>query len=172
MAAPHDREKAAVAPPYMLRPPRPGDMGWIVSRHGAVYAREFGWDERLEALTAEIVATFLRNPDRMRECCWIAERDGENVGSVLLVKETEEVARLRLLLVEPQARGLGIGGRLVDECIRFARKAGYRKITLWTHRVLVAARHIYECAGFILVGSKKHNEFGKEVIGETWELML
>jgi DNA-binding MarR family transcriptional regulator/GNAT superfamily N-acetyltransferase len=165
-------EKPAAAVPYILRPPHAGDMGWIVSRHGALYAREYGWDERLEALTAEIVAAFLRNNDRRRECCWIAERDGENVGSVLLVKETDEVARLRLLLVEPQARGLGIGARLVEECIRFARTARYRKITLWTHSVLIAARHIYEHAGFTLVGTKRHNEFGKELVGETWELKL
>jgi DNA-binding MarR family transcriptional regulator/N-acetylglutamate synthase-like GNAT family acetyltransferase len=158
--------------PYILRPPRPGDMGWIVNRHGLVYGREYGWDERLEALTAEIVAAFLRSAERTRECCWIAERDGENVGSVLLVKETDDVARLRLLLVEPQARGLGIGARLVDECIRFARDARYRKITLWTHSVLTAARRIYEQAGFTLVGTKEHNEFGKRLVGETWDLSL
>jgi GNAT superfamily N-acetyltransferase len=167
-----DIPKPAAAVPFILRPPRAGDMGWIVSRHGALYAREYGWDERLEAFTAEIVAAFVRNNDRRRECCWIAERDGENVGSVLLVKETDEVARLRLLLVEPQARGLGIGARLVEECIRFARSARYRKITLWTHSVLIAARRIYERAGFTLVGTKRHNEFGKELVGETWELKL
>jgi DNA-binding MarR family transcriptional regulator/GNAT superfamily N-acetyltransferase len=164
--------KPPAAVPYILRPPRPGDMGWIVSRHGALYGREYGWDERLEALTAEIVATFLRNNDRAREACWIAERDGENVGSVLLVKETNEVARLRLLLVDPQARGLGIGARLVEECIRFARTARYCKITLWTHSVLTAARRIYERAGFTLGGTEKHNEFGKELVGETWDLTL
>jgi GNAT superfamily N-acetyltransferase len=147
-------------------------MGWIVSRHGAVYSQEYGCDERLEALTAEIVATFVRNFDAKRERCWIAERDGENVGSVLLVKETNEVARLRLLLVESRARGLGIGARLVEECVRFAREVGYRKVTLWTHSVLTAARHIYEQAGFVLVDSKKHDEFGKMLVGETWDLDL
>ncbi len=158
--------------PYILRPPRPGDLGWIVSRHGSIYGEEYGFDERIEALTAEIVAGFIRNCDPKRERCWIAERDGENVGSVLLVKETGEVARLRLLLVEPKARGLGLGARLVQECVRFARTARYEKITLWTHSVLTAARHIYEEAGFALVDTKTHDEFGKELVGETWELKL
>lgn len=157
---------------YILRPPRPGDMGWIVSRHGALYGEEYGWDERLEALTAEIVAAFVRNQDHKRERCWIAERDGENVGSVLLVRETDEVARLRLLLVEPSARGLGIGARLVEEALRFAREARYRMITLWTHSVLSAARHIYERAGFRLIETNEHNEFGTTLVGEVWELEL
>jgi GNAT superfamily N-acetyltransferase len=147
-------------------------MGWIVSRHGALSGAEYGWDERLEALTAEIVAAFVRNQDHRRERCWIAERDGENVGSVLLVRETDEVARLRLLLVEPNARGLGIGARLVEETLRFAREARYRRITLWTHSVLTAARHVYERAGFRLTESKEHNEFGKTLVGETWQLEL
>jgi DNA-binding MarR family transcriptional regulator/GNAT superfamily N-acetyltransferase len=158
--------------PYILRPPRPGDMGWVVSRHGALYGQEHGWDERLEALTAEIVAAFVRKQDPRRERCWIAERRGANVGSVFLVKDTDEVARLRLLLVEPDARGLGIGARLVEECIRFANEVGYRKMTLWTHSVLTAARHIYKQAGFVLVATSKHNEFGKTLVGETWDLAL
>ena len=158
--------------PYILRPPRPGDMGWIVSRHGALYSGDYGWDERLEALTAEIVAAFVRNYDAKRERCWIAERDGENAGCVLLVKETDEVARLRLLLVEPKARGLGIGARLVEECVRFARETRYREITLWTHSVLTAARHIYEGAGFKLIATQEHDEFGKTLVGETWNLTL
>ena len=137
--------------PYILRPPRPGDMGWVVSRHGVRYGEDYGWDDKIEALTAEIVATFVRNYDAKRERCWIAERDGENVGSVFMVKENEQVARLRLLLVEPRARGLGIGARLVDESVRFARAAGYEKVTLWTHSILTGARHIYQQAGFKLV---------------------
>jgi DNA-binding MarR family transcriptional regulator/N-acetylglutamate synthase-like GNAT family acetyltransferase len=158
--------------PYLLRTPQPGDMGWIVSRHGALYAREYGWDQRLEALCAEIVASFIRNFDAARERCWIAEREGENVGTVMLVKNSARVARLRLLLVEPKARGLGIGARLVEECIRFARQAGYRKMTLWTHSVLTAARHIYQEAGFALVATDMHEEFGKRLTGETWDLKL
>ncbi len=165
-------ETPASEPPYLLRPPRPGDMGWIVSRHGALYSDDYGWDERLEALTAEIIAAFVRNYDSKRERCWIAERAGENVGSVLLVKETDEVARLRLLLVEPKARGLGIGARLVEEALRFAREARYREVTLWTHSVLTAARRIYERAGFRLVDTKEHDEFGKTLVGETWDLEL
>ena len=164
--------EAEPLPPYVVRPHRPGDMGWIVSRHGALYAEEYGWDARLEALIAEIVAAFLRDHDPARERCWIAERAGENVGSVMLVKEAQHVARLRLLLVEPHARGLGIGARLVDECRRFAGAAGYRKVTLWTHSVLTAARKVYRAAGFTLVAKKRHNEFGKMLVGETWELTL
>ena len=155
-----------------LRLHRAGDMGWIVSRHGALYAEEYGWDERLEALCAEIVAGFLRNFDPARERCWIAELDGERVGTVMLVKDSAEVARLRLLQVEPAARGRGIGERLVAECVAFARTAGYRKITLWTHSVLTAARLLYQRAGFELVASESHTEFGKELVGETWDLML
>jgi DNA-binding MarR family transcriptional regulator/GNAT superfamily N-acetyltransferase len=158
--------------PYILRAPRPGDLGWVVSRHGAIYAEEYGWDVRLEALVAEIVATFVRTDDRQRERCWIAERDGENVGSVFLVKDSEEVARLRLLLVDRRARGLAIGTRLVEECVRFARAARYRKITLWTHSVLTAARRIYEQAGFRQVGTWTHSDFGQELVAETWDLDL
>jgi DNA-binding MarR family transcriptional regulator/GNAT superfamily N-acetyltransferase len=158
--------------PFILRGPRPGDMGWIVTSHAIAYSREYGWNDQLEAMTAEIVGAFLSKHEPRREYCWIAERAGRNVGCVLLVKDSDTIARLRLLLVEPEARGLGIGARLVDECIRFARQAGYRKITLWTHSILTAARGIYERAGFKLVETKTHDLFGPELVGETWDLEL
>ncbi len=157
---------------YALRAPRPGDFGWIVRRHAELYAQDYGWIEPFEGLCAQIVADFANNHDPGRERCWIAEVDGENVGSIFLVKDSANVARIRLLLVDPKARGLGLGARLVDECIRFARSADYKKITLWTHSVLTAARHIYQKAGFRLMRAERHESWGRPVVSEHWDLEL
>jgi DNA-binding MarR family transcriptional regulator/GNAT superfamily N-acetyltransferase len=156
----------------VLRRPRPGDLGWVVTRHAELYLREYGWAEDFEGVCAQIVADFAGKYNGERERGWIAEMDGQNVASVFLVKETDEVARLRLLLVEPVARGRGLGTRLTQECVRFARRCGYRRITLWTHSVLTTARHIYEQAGFRLTSSEPRHSFGQDVVAEYWDLML
>lgn len=158
--------------PFFLRSHEPGDMGWVAHRHGVLYAQEYGWDEHFEALVAQIVADFINNYNPARERCWIAEMNGEIIGSVFVVQSSETVAKLRLLLVEPKARGLGLGTRLVEECIRFARRKGYQKLMLWTNSVLVEARHIYQKVGFTLVAQEAHHSFGHDLIGETWELVL
>jgi len=158
--------------PVSLREHRPGDIGWVVHAHGRFYAEEYGWDERFEALVAEIAAAFVQNFDRRRERCWIAEMDGEPVGSVFVVKDTKTTAKLRLLIVDPKARGRGLGKRLVEECIRFAREKGYRRLALWTQSNLAAARGIYRAAGFRKVKEEKHASFGVKLTGEYWELEL
>jgi DNA-binding MarR family transcriptional regulator/N-acetylglutamate synthase-like GNAT family acetyltransferase len=164
--------QAAEKPIPTLRQPRPGDFGWMVARHAELYAQEYGWTAPFEGLCAQIVAEFANKNDPARERCWIAELNGENVGSVMLVKDSDDVARIRLLLVDPKARGLGLGAKLIDECISFARECGYKHMTLWTHSILTAARHIYKKAGFTLTGTEEHTSWGKPVVSEYWDMTL
>ena len=165
-------DRGEVAESFTLRRHRPGDIGWIVHRHGALYAEEYGYDERFEALVAEIVARFVQKLDPKRERCWIAERDGQIIGTIFVVAKSKTTAQLRLLLVEPSARGLGLGSRLVNEVVKFSRHAGYKRIDLWTQSELAAARHLYEAAGFKRVSTEKHRMFGKPTIAEFWRLEL
>jgi DNA-binding MarR family transcriptional regulator/N-acetylglutamate synthase-like GNAT family acetyltransferase len=165
-------DQPEATPSYLLREHQPGDLGWIVQRQAMLYAEEYGWDGVYEGLAAEIVANFVKNFDPKRERCWIAEKDGNRVGAVLVAKASDELAKLRLLHVESAARGLGIGKRLVEECVRFSRRAGYHKLTLWTQSILLAARHIYALAGFRLVSQQNHHSFSKDLTAETWELDL
>ena len=159
-------------PDWTTRHPEAGDIGWVIERHGALYAAEYGFDHRFEALVAQVAGDFLTQHDPARECAWIAHRDGVRLGSVFLVRKTDDIGKLRLLLLEPSARGLGIGKRLVNDCIGFARQAGYRRMTLWTNDILLAARNIYRAAGFRLISSAPHSDFGPPMVGEEWELEL
>lgn len=163
---------SAPAGEIVLRPPIPGDLGWVVQRHGSLYAEEFGWNQAFEILVARIVADFGQSHDPRREAAWIATLDDEPVGCIFLVRQSDATAKLRLLLVDPRARGRGLGRRLIDTCIAFARAAGYREVTLWTNDVLRAARHLYEAAGFKRISTEKHSRFGPAMIGETWTLTL
>ena len=172
-AAAEASQTAQPASTLTLRTHRPGDMGWVIHRHGVLYSQEYGWGELFEVLVAEILVKFIREFDERRERCWIAEKDGRRVGSIFLVKTTEEgVGQLRLLLVEPEARGLGLGGRLVHECVAFGREVGYKRITLWTQAELTAAQHIYQKAGFRLVREESHSLFGVPMVGQVWALEL
>ena len=157
---------------WVARPPSPGDIGWVIQRHAAIYAEEFGFDHRFEALVADVASSFLKDNDPAYERAWIAEQSGVRLGSIFLVRKSPEIAKLRLLLVEPSARGLGVGKGLVEECLTFARAAGYRRVTLWTNEILVAARGIYRAAGFRIIGTEPHSDFGPPMVGEEWELIL
>lgn len=159
-------------PAYLLRLPQAGDFGWVVQANSSLHAQENGWNEQYEALVAQTVAYYLNNFNSQKDCCWIAEKDGENVGAIFLIRKSETVAQLKLFFVEPKSRGIGIGKRLVHECSRFARKAGFKKITLWTCNTFLVARHIFEKEGYKLIKTEKYQSYGKDLIGETWELKL
>lgn len=159
-----------ITPKVALRAPRPGDFGWIVQRHGLLYAQEEGWDARFEGVVAGVVSDFIKTFDPAHEACWIAEHEGTPVGSIMLARESDTIGRLRLLLVEPSARGLGVGDALVAECLSFARLAGYYEVILWTQSNLLPARRLYERAGFVLEESWPYDGFGKELVSETWRL--
>nr|WP_315237444.1 GNAT family N-acetyltransferase [uncultured Limnohabitans sp.] len=161
-----------MTPTWTLRGLQVGDIGWVTHRQGILYAQEYGWDGTFEALVAEIAAQFVKNFDAACENAWIAEIEGQIVGSAFLVKVSDEVAKLRLLYVEPQARGLGLGHALTNDCIGFARAKGYQTLTLWTNDLLVAARHIYQAAGFVLVAEESHHSFGHDLVGQNWDLAL
>ena len=167
-----DRKAILVTPGYVLRAPRAGDPGWVVWRHGVLYAREQKYDMRFEALVSRVVGEFFERNDRERERCWIAEKDGQNVGCVFVFRKSARVAKLRMLLVEPSARGLGLGARLIEECIQFARDAGYRKMELWTHKSLTPARRLYKKAGFKLARAVANPSFGRNLVDEFWEIDL
>ena len=169
---PKEPEVFVDAGAFRLRAHKPGDMGWVTHRQAVLYAEEYGWDEQFEALVGEICAQFIQRFDPKRERCWIAERNGEIVGSVFLVRKSARVAKLRLLYVESSARGLGIGARLVEECVRFARNCGYKKLTLWTQNNLHSARKIYQAAGFKLTDEERHHSFGHDLVAQNWDLEL
>jgi DNA-binding MarR family transcriptional regulator/predicted N-acetyltransferase YhbS len=164
--------ESAAAEPWLIRPHRPGDIGWIVHRHGVLYSRAYGWNANFEGFVAEIAGKFAQSHDASREHCWIAERRGEIIGSVFVMRQDDQTAKLRLLYVEPAARGLGVGRRLVEQCLHFAGSAGYRRVVLWTNDCLTSARRIYEAAGFRLVAEKRHCMFGPPMVGQDWELKL
>lgn len=167
-----NRSDAQPATDLHLRDPQPGDYGWIIARHGEVYAQEYGWDSTFEAMVAELVASFIRTRNPARECCWIADLGGEPVGAIFCVRKDDETAQLRMLIVDEKARGLGAGGLLVDQCMAFGRQAGYRRMTLWTNDILTAARKLYVSRGWKLTASEPHHSFGVNLVGETWEVDL
>lgn len=166
------QESLKFSGPYFLRQHEPGDMGWVVHKHGLLYSQEYGWDESFEALVSQIATDFIKQYNPKRERSWIAEMNGEIVGSIFVVEGSEDTAKIRLLIVDPKARGLGLGSQLVEECIQFSKRVGYKKLVLWTNSILKEARHIYQKKGFKLVNEEKHHSFGHDLIGETWELPL